>query len=169
MATQLAAQLAQIAANSRSSLNVKAQRAAHSKSLIFEPKEAASQSYQTLFALCHQGFEELCQLDSRFAPFQLTIFSEQSQHEDRTQLNAEQNAELDRRIESFLRLVGARLRLMPAIRALEWLIRRFRCVSFVYSAADLFNRALLTVVEFTNSTPVYSSLPFSRTTRFPPS
>ncbi|CRK47789.1 hypothetical protein BN1723_007769 [Verticillium longisporum] len=43
MATSLAAQLAQIAASSKSSLNVKAQKASHSKSLIFEPRVAATE------------------------------------------------------------------------------------------------------------------------------
>lgn len=126
MATSLAAQLAQIAANSKSSLNVKAQKAAHSKSLIFEPRVAATQSYQALYTICNEGFEELCQLDARFRTFALTLFSEQSQEEDRTQMTAAENAELDKKIEAFLRLVGSRLRLMPAIRAIEWLVRRFR-------------------------------------------
>ncbi|EON97804.1 putative u3 small nucleolar rna-associated protein 10 protein [Phaeoacremonium minimum UCRPA7] len=126
MATSLAAQLAQIAANSKSTLNVKAQRAAHSKSLIFEPRIAAGQNYQSVWSLCHEGFEELCQLDSRFLQFATTLFSEQSQEEDRTQMTAAENAELDKRIESFLRLAGGRLRLMPTIKAVEWLIRRFR-------------------------------------------
>ena len=87
MATTLAAQLAQVAANSKSTLNVKAQKAAHSKSLIWEPRVAASQTYQALYKTCFQGFEELCQLDARFARFQSTIFSEESQEQDRTQLN----------------------------------------------------------------------------------
>lgn len=126
MTTALAAQLAQIAANSKSSLDVKAQKAAHSKSLIFEPRVAAAQNFQTLYSICHEGFEDLCNLDSRFAYFGKTIFSEQSQNEDRTQMTAVENAELDKKIESFLRLAGARLRLMPAIKAIEWLIRRFR-------------------------------------------
>lgn len=126
MASSLAAQLAQIAANSKASLNVKAQKAAHSKSLIFEPRVAATQSYQALYTICHEGFEELCLLDARFKPFSLTLFSEQSQDEDRTQLTAAENGELDKKIEAFLRLVGSRLRLMPAIRAIEWLVRRFR-------------------------------------------
>ncbi|KAF6844961.1 ssu processome component [Colletotrichum musicola] len=126
MATSLAAQLAQINANSKASLNVKAQKAAHSKSLIFEPRVAATQSYQTLYTICLEGFDELCELDARFKPFGLTLFSEQSQSEDRTQMTAAENAELDNKVESFLRLVGSRLRLMPAIRALEWLVRRFR-------------------------------------------
>ncbi|KAM0562200.1 hypothetical protein ACHAPJ_002645 [Fusarium lateritium] len=126
MATSLAAQLAQVAANSKSTLNVKAQKAAHSKSLIWEPRVAATQSYQTLYTTCIQGFEELCQLDARFTPFQSTIFSEESQNQDRTQLTASENEELDRRVEAFLRLAGSRLRLMPAIKSIEWLIRRFR-------------------------------------------
>ncbi|KAK7749227.1 snoRNA-binding rRNA-processing protein utp10 [Diatrype stigma] len=126
MTTALAAQLAQIATSSKSSLDVKAQKAAHSKSLIFEPRVAASQNFQTLYSICHEGFEDLCNLDPRFTYFGKTIFSEQSQNEDRTQMTAAENAELDKKIDSFLRLVGARLRLMPAIKAIEWLVRRFR-------------------------------------------
>ncbi|KAI1393574.1 uncharacterized protein F4822DRAFT_385072 [Hypoxylon trugodes] len=126
MTTALSAQLAQIAANSKSTLDVKAQKAAHSKSLIFEPRVAASQNFQTLYGICRQGYEELCQLDSRFVPYGTTIFSEQSQDEDRGQMTAAENEELNKKIESFLRLAGARLRLMPTIKAIEWLIRRFR-------------------------------------------
>ncbi|KFG86150.1 U3 small nucleolar RNA-associated protein [Metarhizium anisopliae] len=126
MATSLASQLAQIAANSKSTLNFKTQKAAHSKSLIWEPRVAATQSYQTLYTICHPGFEELCQLDNRFARFQSTIFSEESQTQDRTQLSASENEELDRQIEAFVRLAGSKLRLMPAIKSIEWLIRRFR-------------------------------------------
>ncbi|KAJ8123803.1 hypothetical protein ONZ43_g332 [Nemania bipapillata] len=130
MATALAAQLAKIAANSKSILDVKAQKAAHSKSLIFEPRVAAVQSYQTLYGICREGFDELCHLDARFVPFGTTIFSEQSQDEDRTQMTASENEELDKKIASFLHLVGARLRLMPAIKAVEWLVRRFRIHEF---------------------------------------
>jgi U3 small nucleolar RNA-associated protein 10 len=127
--SSLAAQLAQIAVNSKSTLNVKAQKAAHAKSLIFEPKVAAGQSYQTVYDICHEGFEELCRLDARFLPYEQTLFSEQSQDEDRTQMTAAENAELDKTTEAFLRLVGGKLRLMPAVKAVEWLIRRFRYAS----------------------------------------
>jgi U3 small nucleolar RNA-associated protein 10 len=126
MSTILAAQLSQIAVNSNNSLNLKAQKAAHSKSLIFEPRIAASQSFDTLYTLCHEGFQELCLLDGRFLEYQRDIFSEQSQEQDRTQMTGEQNSELDRRVESFLGLVGSRLRLNPGIKAVEWLVRRFR-------------------------------------------
>ena len=124
--TSLAAQLAQIAAKSKTILNVKAQKAAHSKSLIFEPPVAAGQTYQAIYNLCYDGFEELCRLDARFIPFSKTLFSEQSQEEDRTQMNEAENAELDRKVASFLLLAGSRLRLTPTIKCLEWLVRRFR-------------------------------------------
>jgi U3 small nucleolar RNA-associated protein 10 len=126
MATSLAAQLAQIAANSRTSLNAKTLKAAHSKSLIFEPREAASQTFAEIYTICYGGFEDLCHLDPRFAPFRATLFSEQSQEADRTQMTAEENAALDKRVNSFLHLVAGRLRLNPAIKAIEWLVRRFR-------------------------------------------
>ncbi|KAG9232555.1 hypothetical protein BJ875DRAFT_74427 [Amylocarpus encephaloides] len=126
MATTLAAQLSQIAANSTNSLNLKAQKAAHSKSLIFEPRVAASQSFNTLYNLCHEGFQELCLLDRRFLEFQRNIFNERSQDQDRTQMTEAENEKLNQRLESFLGLVGGRVRLTPGAKAVEWLVRRFR-------------------------------------------
>lgn len=126
MATSLAAQLAQIASKSKISLDVKAQKALHGKSLIFEPRVAAAQTFQSVFAICSEGFDELCQLDERFVPFADTLFNELSQDEDRTQMTEAENAALDKKIEAFLRLAGAKLRLMPAIKSIEWLVRRFR-------------------------------------------
>jgi U3 small nucleolar RNA-associated protein 10 len=126
MASSLAGQLSRIAAESTNSLNLKAQKAAHSRSLIFDPRVAASQSFDTLYILCHEGFQELCLLDGRFLEFQRNIFSEQSMEEDRNLMTTAEAAELDKRLESFLGLVGGRLRLNPAIKAVEWLVRRFR-------------------------------------------
>ncbi|KAM4060181.1 U3 small nucleolar RNA-associated protein [Hirsutella rhossiliensis] len=151
MATSLAKQLAQLAADSKATLNTKAQKAAHSKSLIWEARVAATQSYQTLYTTCYPGFEELCQLDSRFARFQSTIFGEESQNQDRTQLTAAENEELDRQVEAFLRLAGSRLRLMPAIKAIEWLIRRFRI-------HEENTKILLTTFLPYHSLPVFATL-----------
>ncbi|CAK7202611.1 snoRNA-binding rRNA-processing protein utp10 [Sporothrix eucalyptigena] len=130
MTSSLAAQLAQIAVKSKISLDVKAQKAAHSKSLLFEPRVAAAQSFQSVYVICRDGFDELCQLDERFVPFGNTLFSELSQDEDRTMMDEAENKELDRKIESFLRLSGSKLRLLPAIKSIEWLIRRFRIHEF---------------------------------------
>lgn len=126
MATSLAAQLSQIAAKSTNPLDLKAQRVAHSQSLIFDKKIAVSQDFDTIYQICYEGFQELCQLDARFAEFGRTIFSEQSKAEDRTQMTAAQNKELDAVLESFLALVGSKLLLSPAIKAVDWLVRRFR-------------------------------------------
>ena len=60
--------------------------------------------------------------------FANSVFSEQSKLEDRTQMTAMQNQQLDDVLEEFLRLVGARILLKPAIKAIEWLVRRFRSV-----------------------------------------
>ncbi|CAK4031147.1 U3 small nucleolar RNA-associated 10 [Lecanosticta acicola] len=125
MATALQQQLAAIAANSTHQLDLKAQKARHSKSLLFEPRDAATQTFETIYQISLEGFEDLCHLDSRFVPFARNLFSEQSKSEDRTQMTAKENEELDRVIESFLGLLGGRLLLKPAIKAAEWLVRRF--------------------------------------------
>jgi U3 small nucleolar RNA-associated protein 10 len=124
--TSLAEQLSQVAAKSANSLNLKAQKAAHSRSLIFEPRVAASQDFDTIYTICLEGFQELCQLDPRFVRFERSIFSRQSKNEERNQLTKKENEELDTVLEEFLGLVGARLLLKPGLKAVEWLVRRFR-------------------------------------------
>ncbi|KAL1988316.1 hypothetical protein VTN96DRAFT_9999 [Rasamsonia emersonii] len=151
MATSLAAQLSQIAAKSTNPLDLKAQRVAHAQSLIFEKKIAISQDFDTIYQICYEGFQELCQLDARFAEFGRTIFSEQSKAEERTQMTAAQNKELDAVLESFLALVGSKLLLSPAIKAVEWLVRRFRVHE--YNTAFL----LFTFLPY-HSTPVFLNL-----------
>lgn len=126
MASSLASQLSHIAAKSTNPLNLKAQRISHSQSLIFDRKVAGSQDFDTIYQICFDGFHELCRLDARFAEFERTIFSEQSKAEDRTEMNATQNKELDTVLEAFLALAGGRLLLAPALKAVDWLVRRFR-------------------------------------------
>lgn len=133
MTSALQQQLAQIAASSTHQLDLKAQKAAHGKSLLFDPKVAASQDFNTIYQICHEGFDELCALDPRFAAFAQNLFSEQSVPEDRTQMTKKENEELDLVLETFLGLVGTRLLLKPAVKAVEWLVRRFRCA---YSTQD---------------------------------
>ncbi|KAF2161402.1 hypothetical protein M409DRAFT_69761 [Zasmidium cellare ATCC 36951] len=126
MATALQQQLAVIAANSTHQLDLKAQKARHSKSLLFEARDASTQNFDTIYQICLEGFEELCQLDARFVPFSRNLFSEQSKNEDRTQMTAKEVEELDSVIDRFLGLLGGRLLLKPAMKAAEWLVRRFR-------------------------------------------
>jgi U3 small nucleolar RNA-associated protein 10 len=124
--TSLQKQLAAIAASSTHQLDLKAQKAAHGKSLLFEPRVAASQSFDSIYIICYEGYRDLCALDQRFLPFARTLFSEQSKSEDRTQMTKKENVELDSVLEAFMTLVGPRLLLKPAEKALEWLVRRFR-------------------------------------------
>ncbi|KAK4196622.1 putative U3 small nucleolar RNA-associated protein 10 [Triangularia verruculosa] len=128
--SSLQEQLKAVQANTRAILQGKLAKAAHAKSLIFEPQVAAGQTYAEIYTACRPGFDELCTIDNRFSPFRAHLFSEQSQQADRTQMTAEENAVLDKRVESFLHLAGARLQLMPAVKAIEWLVRRFRIHEF---------------------------------------
>ncbi|KAI4255282.1 MAG: hypothetical protein LQ352_002655 [Teloschistes flavicans] len=126
MATLLAAQLAQIRAHSTNALDLKAQNKAHSRSLLFDERHAANQDFDTLFHFCYDGYQELCRLDTRFADFAGNLFSEQSKQEDRTHMTTVQNQQLDLVLEDFMRLLGNRLLLKPGMKAMEWLIRRFK-------------------------------------------
>jgi U3 small nucleolar RNA-associated protein 10 len=130
-------QLAVIAATSTQQLDLKAQRTAHGKSLLYEPKIAASQTFNNIYQVCHEGFRELCMLDNRFAAFSKNLFSDQGKTEERNQMTAKENEELDVVIERFLTLVGPRLSLKPAQKAVEWLVRRFRCVKLERDQAFL--------------------------------
>ncbi|KAL8680496.1 MAG: hypothetical protein Q9186_003339 [Xanthomendoza sp. 1 TL-2023] len=125
MATTLASQLAQIRARSTNALDLKVQKKAHSKSLLFDAHHAATQDFDTLFQLCSEGFQELCQLDQRFVAFGCSLFSDQSRQENRTHMTAAQNKNLDNVLEDFMGLVGGWLLLKPAMKAMEWLVRRF--------------------------------------------
>ncbi|KAJ5621414.1 hypothetical protein N7528_006197 [Penicillium herquei] len=151
MASSLAAQLSQIAAKSTHELDLKTQRIAHSQSLIFDYKVAGSQDFDTVYDICYEGFRELCSLDGRFEEFERTIFSQQSKAEDRREMNAAQNKELDAAIEAFLSLVGGRLQLSPAVKAVDWLVRRFR--SHEYNSAYM----ILTFLPY-HTTPLFLNL-----------
>ncbi|KAL6703979.1 snoRNA-binding rRNA-processing protein utp10 [Coniothyrium glycines] len=139
MATALQRQLATIAAASTHQLDLRAQKAAHGKSLLFDARVAASQSLESVYRLCLEGFGELCALDPRFVPFGQSLFSEQSQAEDRAHMTRDENRRLDAVLDAFITLVGPRLLLRPAEKALEWLVRRFsvhehntECLVFAY-------------------------------------
>lgn len=151
MATILQQQLAAIAANSTHQLDLKAQKAQHSKSLLFEPRDAANQNFETIYQLCLEGFDELCQLDARFVPFARNLFSEQSKNEDRTTMTAKENGELDAVIERFLVLLGGRLLLKPGMKAAEWMVRRFRVHEYNTQAL------LLTFLPY-HANPIFPTL-----------
>lgn len=162
MATALTAQLAKIRGQNANPLDLKAQRKAHSQSILFNPSHARDQDFETIYQICLEGFEELCQLDSRFGQFAGSIFSEQSKAQDRSQLTKLQNQQLNRVLEEFLYLVGGRLALKPAIKAVEWLVRRFRYLALFVAIKE---GAVTDLIQgFMNITPRSSSLPSFLTT-----
>ena len=169
MATKLAVQLAQIRARSTNPLDLKAQKKAHSQSLLFDPHLASTQDFDTIYHICFEGFKDLCNLDGRFAAFSRNLFSEQSKHEDRTQMTAAQNEQLDAVVESFLELVGAKLLLKPGLKAIEWLIRRFRCVqcTSIVSGGHLLMCYTYSVHEHNTLCLIMTILPYHAASVFP--
>lgn len=83
MPSELASQLSRISANNTVVLDRKKQKAIHSKSLIFEAKQAATQDYETIFSFASDGLSELELIDPRFSAFRSNIFSETSINVDR--------------------------------------------------------------------------------------
>ncbi|KAF3125440.1 snoRNA-binding rRNA-processing protein utp10 [Orbilia oligospora] len=130
MASTLASQLQSLQKNRPSTLSStvdpKALRKLHSVSLLFTPEHAATQDFDTIYSICYEGFEELCSLDRRFAVFERSLFSEQGVTVDRDTLSKADNEKLDENVKSFLGLLGAWALVKSGVKALEWLVRRFR-------------------------------------------
>src|SRR4051794_634144 len=81
-----------------STLDPKALRKLHSVSLLFTPEHAASQSFDTIYSICYEGFEELCSLDPRFRAYEQSLFSDQSILVDRETLAKADNEKLDENV-----------------------------------------------------------------------
>lgn len=126
MASTLAQQLHRIAAKSVNTVSAEKRKALYAVSLLFPASQAATQDLTTVYSIALEGFRELVDLDPAFRKFERGLFSPTSIEVDRFVQSKSDNAELDRNIDEFLGLVGQRLLLKGAIKALEWLIRKFR-------------------------------------------
>ena len=126
MASAFTSQLSRIAVNSTNELNLKAQRAIHSDSLIFDKQVAGAQDFDTIYQICLEGYRELCLLDPNCRQFAQSLFDPQSKTQERAQMTSDDNVALDRTIDVFLTCIGSKLTLLPAVKSLEWLIRRFK-------------------------------------------
>ncbi|KAG7662173.1 UTP10 [[Candida] subhashii] len=107
-------------------LDRKSRSKVHSRSLLFESKVASTQDYEFIYQIAYEGLEELCELDSRFTKFKQTLYSETSINLDRTLQTKEIVDQLNKNIEAFLTLIGPYYNLIPAVKAVEWLVRRFQ-------------------------------------------
>ncbi len=135
MTSTFATQLRSIAANANNELDLRARRDAHAESLIFDRPVAAKQDWDTIYLICVDGFQELCLLDSRLREFEQNLYSPQAKDQDREQLSKTQNEALGVVVERCLALLGSKVVLRPGVRAVEWLIRRFRV--HVYNTSAL--------------------------------
>ncbi|KIW69931.1 hypothetical protein PV04_02245 [Phialophora macrospora] len=151
MTSTFAAQLRNIAANSTNELDLRARRDAHAESLIFERSVAIKQDWETIFQVCLEGFQEMCLLDSRLREFEQNLFSPQAKDQDREQLSRPQNEALGVVLERCLALLGSKVLLRPGVKAVEWLVRRFRV--HVYNTSAL----LATFLPY-HETPVFRNV-----------
>lgn len=140
MVSAFASQLQAIAKNSTHELDLKARRNAHAESLLFERDVAVKQDFGTIYNICNDGFRDLCQLDARFHHFDRNLFSEQAKDQDRDQMTKSDNDALDLVLKHCITLLGGKILLKPALKALEWLVRRFRV--HVYNVDDLLHTLL---------------------------
>lgn len=81
--SDLASQLSKISTGNTVVLDRKKQKALHSKSLVFEPKQAINQDYETILSFSLDGLSELEILDPRFSAFRFNLFSDTSLNLDR--------------------------------------------------------------------------------------
>ena len=100
-----------------------------SKSYLFPPKVAAFHDLDAIFSLAQSGFEEIASLDPGLEQFEDDLFSERAKTTDRMMLNLEENARLDVILGRCLRRLGKWVGVMAGGKCIEWLVRRFRCVS----------------------------------------
>ncbi|XP_062859270.1 HEAT repeat-containing protein 1 [Trichomycterus rosablanca] len=94
-------------------------------SVLFNSKDAAGMDRSTIYALGCTGLEELLGIDAAFAEFQETLFSQASLTLERSVQSKEVNKKLDKGIELFLTRLSPYFLLKPALKCLEWLVRRF--------------------------------------------
>lgn len=93
-------------------------------SLLFTEQEAADLDAQSILALGKHGLGQLQAMDSAFLAYEASLFA--SNTADRSLLSADENAELDQTIHSFIRLLGPHFLLPATAKCLEWLIRGHR-------------------------------------------
>ncbi|CCE64587.1 hypothetical protein TPHA_0I00810 [Tetrapisispora phaffii CBS 4417] len=120
-------QLTQVASsNATVAFDRKRRQKLHSTSLIYNPKTAATQDYDTIFELATNALQELIEIDPNFEIFEKTLFSESSISIDRNVQTKEEIKDLEQSINGFLMLASSKWHLTPTLYATEWLVRRFQ-------------------------------------------
>uniref|UniRef100_A0A6P7H5J5 HEAT repeat-containing protein 1 n=1 Tax=Diabrotica virgifera virgifera TaxID=50390 RepID=A0A6P7H5J5_DIAVI len=121
MATSLAEQLQRLAVPQTSVLTRDKKR----PSLLFDQKEAATLSRETIYQIGLEGLEELVQKNELFAQFEDTLFHLTSKQFERSVQTAGANEKLNKSLKKFLLLLAPYFMLNSCHKTLEWLINRF--------------------------------------------
>lgn len=111
--------------NASVALDRKTRSKIHLRSLIFDAKVAGAQDYDYIYQIACEGLVELEQIDPRFGKFWATLFAETSVLFDRNVQTADVLQTLQRNIEAFVNMLGAYYQVAPALKAMEWLVRRY--------------------------------------------
>lgn len=111
--------------NASVALDRKTRSKIHSRSLIFDAKVAAAQDYDYIYQIGCEGLAELAEVDSRFEKFSETLFSESSLTFDRNVQTKDIMAQVNANLEAFINLIAPFYHLSPALKAMEWLVRRY--------------------------------------------
>lgn len=111
--------------NASVALDRKTRSKIHSRSLIFDAKVAAAQDYDYIYEIGCEGLDELRNVDSRFDKFAESLFSESSVTFDRNVQTKDIMDLVNANLEAFINMVAAYYHLNPALKAMEWLVRRY--------------------------------------------
>lgn len=153
--------------NASVALDRKTRSKIHSRSLIFDAKVAAAQDYDFIYQIGCEGLDELVEVDSRFEKFHATLFSEASVSFDRNVQTKDIMTQVNANLEAFINLMGPYYHLNPALKAMEWLVRRYHVnihnaelllLSVLpYHHQPVFSR-FMNVIPQTSWPPVFSSI-----------
>lgn len=153
--------------NASVALDRKTRSKIHSRSLIFDAKIAAAQDYDYIYQIGCEGLAELSEIDSRFQKFSETLFSERSLTFDRNVQTKEIMAHVNLNLEAFINLIAPFYHLNPALKAMEWLVRRYHVnihngelllLSVLpYHAQPVFSR-FMNVIPNTSWPAIFSSI-----------
>ncbi|XP_056631660.1 HEAT repeat-containing protein 1 homolog [Diorhabda sublineata] len=94
-------------------------------SLLFNPKEAATLSKETVYQIGLEGLEELIQKNEVFSQFKHTLFHETSKSFERSVQTAEINEKLNKSLRRMLLSMSPYFLFNCSHKVLEWLICRF--------------------------------------------
>ncbi|KAG8835932.1 snoRNA-binding rRNA-processing protein utp10 [Serendipita sp. 399] len=122
----LAAQLAKSASLNSNSFQSKR----NTESYLFTPQQARHHDLDALYQLAQNGLQLLSTSSGHLKTLKTSLLLPSSKFTDRTTLSKEENALIDREVETLLFAISPFLTEPAASKIVEWLVRRFRVNEF---------------------------------------